>query len=67
MFQDRFFILCEIDAEGLVSGDIRMLPLDGRRQFRQGRIRLFGGLSELLRAHAAGTGNVAFNDEFFHF
>ena len=61
MFVDRGLVVGEINAEGLVGGDVGMFPLDLGSQFREGGVERAGGILQLAGVHGADLGDVAFD------
>src|SRR6185369_226942 len=63
---DCGLVLREINAEGAVAGYIGLLPLHVRSELGQGRIRLGGGLAELLALQSTDGGDLTFNHKLAH-
>src|SRR6516225_2610834 len=65
LLNDRL-VLCEVDAKGLVVGDVALDPLDIGTELFEGRVRLLRGLSQGLPLGAADRRQFAFDDELAH-
>ena len=61
---DDVLVLRQIDAEGLVAGDVALLPLDVGAELLQDLVRLCRRAAQLFARECADGGDVAFDDEF---
>jgi hypothetical protein len=61
---DDAFVLRQIDAEGLIGGDVAVDPLDVRAQATQHLVRFLCRRPELLALKAADAWNIAFDYKF---
>src|SRR5205085_5019485 len=64
VFLDDRLILGEVDAEGLVGGDIAVDPLDVGAELAQYLVRFRRRAAKLLALEAADRRDVALDDEF---
>src|ERR1700730_6024890 len=65
LLDDRL-VLCEVDAKGLVGGDVALDPLNIRAELLQRRVRFLRGVPEGLPFGAADRRKLAFDDELAH-
>src|SRR5262249_44529736 len=63
VFADDLVVLGEVDAEGLVVGDIALDPLDVGAELMQHLIGLGGSAPQLVALEGADLGNVPLDDE----
>src|SRR5262245_18879020 len=64
MLADDRLVLCQIDAERLVVGDVAFHPLDLLADLLQRIVRLGGGAAQLIAVEASDLRYVPLDDEF---
>ena len=63
---DDLFVGCDVDAVDLVGGDERSEPLYFGVDASEGAAGAFGDGDELLSCEVTGSGDVAFDQKFWH-
>src|SRR5690606_31107096 len=66
MFVDDLLVAGEVDAEGLVGGDVALDPLDVGAEFLERGVRLLGRGLERLALRTADGRKLAFDDKAAH-
>src|SRR5579859_6303885 len=64
MLLDDRLVLGEIDAKRLIGRDIALDPLDIGPELAQHAVGFAGSGAQLLALERAGSGDIAFDDEF---
>jgi hypothetical protein len=66
MLSDHVLVGGEVDAKGLVVGNVGFDPLDLGGKLGQSLVRLGGGAAQLLALQGPDLGNVALDHVFVH-